>query len=164
MTHQESSSCRSYFRCTHKFDQGCKASKQVQRSEDDPSSFVITYFGEHTCVDPRKATIPPSRDPCIISFESSNGENVKQETPSPFPSVNQDSEEEVLSNLTSTDSASDYFVSPDAELRKPAQEETAAVIGQEHDGLPSALYSSFVTYGMELDYDDFLNFDHTDMF
>nr|AVO00690.1 WRKY transcription factor 29-like [Cymbidium sinense] len=156
---------RSYFRCTHKFDQGCKASKQVQRSEDDPSSFVITYFGEHTCVDARKATIPPSREPCIISFESSNGDNVKQETPSSFPSLNQEGEEEVLSNLTSADSASDYFVSHDAEFTKPAQEEPAAVIGQEHNGLPSAPYSSFINYGMELlDYDDIFNFDHTDLF
>ncbi|KAH0457285.1 hypothetical protein IEQ34_013709 [Dendrobium chrysotoxum] len=152
---------RSYFRCTHKFDQGCKASKQVQRSEDDPSLYVITYFGEHTCVDPKKATITPSRELCIISFESSNGENIKQETLSSFPSLNQESEEEVLSKLTSADSASDYFVSPKVDIKKSEQEQTAAELGQERNGAALALYSSFMNYGMEfMDYEDFLNFDH----
>ncbi|KAL0914921.1 hypothetical protein M5K25_015311 [Dendrobium thyrsiflorum] len=149
---------RSYFRCTHKFDQSCKASKQVQRSEDDPSLFVITYFGEHTCVDAKKATITPSSELCIISFESRNGENIKQET---LSSLNQESEEEVLSNLTSADSASDYFVSPKVDIKKYVQEQTAAEHGQEHNGLPLALYSSFMNYGMEfMDYEDFLKFDH----
>ncbi|EOA12792.1 hypothetical protein CARUB_v10025742mg [Capsella rubella] len=38
---------RSYFRCTHKFAQGCKATKQVQRSDTDPNMFTITYLSEH---------------------------------------------------------------------------------------------------------------------
>ncbi|XP_020584387.1 probable WRKY transcription factor 70 [Phalaenopsis equestris] len=147
---------RSYFRCTHKFDQGCKASKQVQRSEDDDSLFVITYFGDHTCVDPSKAMIPPSRELCVISFESSNGENVEKGTPFSFPSLNQEGEEEVISNLTSADSASDYFVSPENELEQSALEQ---------NGLPAALYSSFMSYGTDfMDDENFLNFDHTDMF
>ncbi|KAK1697401.1 hypothetical protein QYE76_014098 [Lolium multiflorum] len=40
---------RLYFRCTYKDDGGCPATRQVQLSEDDPSLFVITYFGHHTC-------------------------------------------------------------------------------------------------------------------
>ncbi|KAK3135276.1 hypothetical protein QOZ80_5BG0416940 [Eleusine coracana subsp. coracana] len=40
---------RTYFRCTYKHDNGCKATRQVQQSEDDPSVYVVTYFGEHTC-------------------------------------------------------------------------------------------------------------------
>ncbi|KAL6142400.1 hypothetical protein ACLB2K_060682 [Fragaria x ananassa] len=40
---------RSYFRCSHKYEQGCKATKQVQKVEDDPSLFRTTYFGNHTC-------------------------------------------------------------------------------------------------------------------
>jgi hypothetical protein len=40
---------RLYFRCTYKDDSGCPATRQVQLSEDDPSLFVITYFGHHTC-------------------------------------------------------------------------------------------------------------------
>ncbi|XP_050379411.1 WRKY DNA-binding transcription factor 70-like [Argentina anserina] len=40
---------RSYFRCSHKYDQGCKATKQVQKLDDDPSLFRTTYIGNHTC-------------------------------------------------------------------------------------------------------------------
>ncbi|XP_006291218.2 probable WRKY transcription factor 70 [Capsella rubella] len=40
---------RSYFRCTHKFTQGCKATKQVQKMELEPKMFSITYMGTHTC-------------------------------------------------------------------------------------------------------------------
>lgn len=40
---------RSYFRCTHKFESGCLATKQVQKSDDDPAIFDVTYYGVHTC-------------------------------------------------------------------------------------------------------------------
>ncbi|XP_010516246.1 PREDICTED: probable WRKY transcription factor 70 isoform X2 [Camelina sativa] len=40
---------RSYFRCTHKYTQGCKATKQVQKVELEPKMFSITYMGSHTC-------------------------------------------------------------------------------------------------------------------
>ncbi|GAA0157795.1 hypothetical protein LIER_14982 [Lithospermum erythrorhizon] len=39
-----------YFRCTHKFDQGCRAVKQVQKVDDqERSKYHTTYFGHHTC-------------------------------------------------------------------------------------------------------------------
>nr|CAB3458987.1 unnamed protein product [Digitaria exilis] len=47
---------RSYYRCTHRPDQGCRATRQVQTSDDNPSQFVISYYGQHTCRDP--STIP----------------------------------------------------------------------------------------------------------
>ncbi|KAL5196876.1 hypothetical protein ABZP36_000388 [Zizania latifolia] len=47
---------RHYYRCTHRTDQGCMATKQVQISESNPSEYVMSYFGEHTCRDP--STIP----------------------------------------------------------------------------------------------------------
>uniref|UniRef100_A0A0E0A0P4 WRKY domain-containing protein n=1 Tax=Oryza glumipatula TaxID=40148 RepID=A0A0E0A0P4_9ORYZ len=40
---------RLYYRCSYKDDHGCTATKQVQQSEEDPSIYVITYFGDHTC-------------------------------------------------------------------------------------------------------------------
>ncbi|KAK3151548.1 hypothetical protein QOZ80_3AG0247330 [Eleusine coracana subsp. coracana] len=49
---QNSSNPRSYFRCTHRSDQGCPAKRQVQRCDADPSKHVVTYYGEHTCRDP----------------------------------------------------------------------------------------------------------------
>ncbi|XP_066351283.1 transcription factor WRKY45-2-like isoform X2 [Miscanthus floridulus] len=53
---QDSPYPRSYYRCTHKSDQGCSAKRQVQRCETDTSKYVVTYYGEHTCRDP--STIP----------------------------------------------------------------------------------------------------------
>lgn len=41
--------CRGYYRCTHRNVQGCMATKQVQRSDEDPTIFEITYRGKHTC-------------------------------------------------------------------------------------------------------------------
>ncbi|KAL8489190.1 hypothetical protein ACS0TY_024713 [Phlomoides rotata] len=40
---------RSYYRCTHRVDRGCSATKYVQRSDDNPSVYAITYRGKHTC-------------------------------------------------------------------------------------------------------------------
>ncbi|KAL8122533.1 WRKY DNA-binding transcription factor 70-like [Apium graveolens] len=41
---------RHYYRCTHKFEQGCLATKQVQKTEEDPvPMYRTTYYGNHTC-------------------------------------------------------------------------------------------------------------------
>ncbi|XP_061371708.1 WRKY DNA-binding transcription factor 70-like [Gastrolobium bilobum] len=40
---------RSYFRCTHKNDQGCPAIKQVQRIQEHPPLYRTTYYGHHKC-------------------------------------------------------------------------------------------------------------------
>ncbi|KAK4262873.1 hypothetical protein QN277_028372 [Acacia crassicarpa] len=40
---------RSYYRCTFRKTQNCWATKQIQRSDEDPSVFDITYRGRHTC-------------------------------------------------------------------------------------------------------------------
>lgn len=42
--------CRGYYRCTHRKSQGCAATKQVQRADEDPALFDVIYHGEHTCV------------------------------------------------------------------------------------------------------------------
>ncbi|KAL5205778.1 hypothetical protein ABZP36_033987 [Zizania latifolia] len=41
---------RGYYRCTHRNTQGCLATKQVQRADEDPTLFDVIYHGEHTCV------------------------------------------------------------------------------------------------------------------
>ncbi|KAG8047061.1 hypothetical protein GUJ93_ZPchr0008g12477 [Zizania palustris] len=51
---------RGYYRCTHRNSQGCTATKQVQRTDDDPSVFDVVYHGEHTC---RPAAIPAAKRP-----------------------------------------------------------------------------------------------------
>ncbi|XP_058111103.1 WRKY transcription factor 55 [Magnolia sinica] len=40
---------RSYYRCTHKNFYGCQAKKYLQRLDDDPYTFEVTYRGHHTC-------------------------------------------------------------------------------------------------------------------
>lgn len=40
---------RGYYRCTHRNAQGCLATKQMQKSEEDPMICEITYKGRHTC-------------------------------------------------------------------------------------------------------------------
>ncbi|XP_047153010.1 WRKY DNA-binding transcription factor 70-like [Vigna umbellata] len=42
---------RNYYRCTHKYDQNCQATKQVQRIQENPPLYKTTYLGHHTCND-----------------------------------------------------------------------------------------------------------------
>ncbi|KAM0876924.1 hypothetical protein ACQ4PT_035843 [Festuca glaucescens] len=41
---------RAYYRCTHQKTQGCAATKQVQRVDEDPTLYDVIYNGDHTCV------------------------------------------------------------------------------------------------------------------
>ncbi|XP_054784980.1 probable WRKY transcription factor 70 [Prosopis cineraria] len=72
---------RNYFRCTHKYDQGCQATKQVQRIQDDPPLYKTTYFGHHTCtnlLNPQIIIDSPdlnSTSSCILSFDNNNNNN-----------------------------------------------------------------------------------------
>ncbi|XP_065864941.1 probable WRKY transcription factor 53 [Euphorbia lathyris] len=53
---------RGYYRCTHGIIGGCSATKQVQRSDQDPTIFDITYHGTHTCTH-NSLTFSPSQPP-----------------------------------------------------------------------------------------------------
>ncbi|KAG4938070.1 hypothetical protein AAZX31_16G024800 [Glycine max] len=55
---------RGYYRCTYRNVQGCLATKQVQKSDEDPMICEITYKGRHTCTQAshlNKTVIPPSK-------------------------------------------------------------------------------------------------------
>nr|XP_023899975.1 probable WRKY transcription factor 53 [Quercus suber]POE51203.1 putative wrky transcription factor 41 [Quercus suber] len=55
---------RGYYRCTHRNVQGCLATKQVQRSDEDPNVFEITYRGRHTCAQASAThTVPAPASP-----------------------------------------------------------------------------------------------------
>ncbi|KAI9110726.1 hypothetical protein K1719_018164 [Acacia pycnantha] len=56
---------RSYLRCTRKYEQGCRAVKQVQRIQENPELYQITYIGNHTCIDILKT-------PDLVVTESGN--------------------------------------------------------------------------------------------
>ncbi|XP_071730680.1 probable WRKY transcription factor 53 [Rutidosis leptorrhynchoides] len=51
---------RSYYRCTYRYVHNCMSRKQVQRTDEDPTVFEITYRGKHTC---NPAAIAPPRSP-----------------------------------------------------------------------------------------------------
>ncbi|KAL2540231.1 putative WRKY transcription factor 30 [Abeliophyllum distichum] len=51
---------RGYYRCSHGRDQGCLATKKVQRSDNDPTVIEITYVGGHTCSHVSCSNPPPT--------------------------------------------------------------------------------------------------------
>ncbi|KAJ0602501.1 putative transcription factor WRKY family [Helianthus annuus] len=51
---------RSYYRCTYRYIHHCMARKQVQRTNEDPTVFEITYKGQHSC---NPTTTPPVAPP-----------------------------------------------------------------------------------------------------
>ncbi|KAJ0802657.1 putative transcription factor WRKY family [Helianthus annuus] len=61
---------RSYYRCTYRHAQNCMARKQVQRTDEDPTVFDISYKGQHTC---HPTTKPSAQQP-----ESPEKHEVKQ--------------------------------------------------------------------------------------
>ncbi|XP_072964860.1 uncharacterized protein [Typha angustifolia] len=64
---------RGYYRCTHRNAQGCFATKQVQRSDEDPSIFDISYRGAHTCLQkPRPITSTQSPEELSMQLIHSN--------------------------------------------------------------------------------------------
>ncbi|CAN6332692.1 unnamed protein product [Urochloa humidicola] len=75
---------RLYFRCTYKDDHGCMARRQVQQWEADPSIFLITYFGDHTCC--RDEDEPPARFVINFGSSTSDGGHGQPSTGSPWPS------------------------------------------------------------------------------
>lgn len=53
---------RAYYRCTHRNTQDCLATKQVQKSKEDPLVFEVTYIGRHSC--------RASQSSIVISYEN----------------------------------------------------------------------------------------------
>ncbi|XP_058207391.1 WRKY transcription factor 55 [Rhododendron vialii] len=51
---------RSYYRCTHSKLYHCPAKKQVQRLDNNPFTFQVTYRGDHTC---HMSSTAPSASP-----------------------------------------------------------------------------------------------------
>ncbi|PKI56906.1 hypothetical protein CRG98_022735 [Punica granatum] len=51
---------RSYFRCQNRKISKCRATKQVERLDSDPTTYRVTYYGHHTC-DMSAAVSSPSQ-------------------------------------------------------------------------------------------------------
>lgn len=180
---------RSYFRCTHKYDQDCKATRQVQRSEEDPSLFVITYFGEHSCRDhpmevQSSSCFQAEEASRIIDFAShaktaAAAAAASYQRPELLPPKQDCCEEVVSSNLSPTliptptptptpESSSDCFEFPDlGALEGSVQivDEFAGVVSEHSDISSGFDQSSGENWGwdfMDVSFyiRDMLNFEH----
>ncbi|KAJ9539868.1 hypothetical protein OSB04_026374 [Centaurea solstitialis] len=65
---------RGYYRCTHQKLYNCPAKKQVQRLDNDPYTFEVTYRGDHTCTMSSTAPSmpPPSLPEAITTYSTSH--------------------------------------------------------------------------------------------
>ncbi|CAL9117266.1 unnamed protein product [Musa textilis] len=130
---------RSYYRCIHKHGQGCQATRQVQRTEQDDSTFAITYMGEHTCADATKPRDQPA--PHDNSSGSNTAANDRRATP-PSPALGnpkQECEEEVVSNHSpSTPSSSQLLKLPELsafEGSSPPMAQLMEAVSKQYCGL-----------------------------
>ncbi|KAI4382916.1 hypothetical protein MLD38_008811 [Melastoma candidum] len=107
---------RCYYRCTHKYDQGCKATKQVQMMDDHPTMYQITYHGQHSCREIMRAPqMIPDLDPRESNVPGTHHHDSKPQTfhqdnrPSnPFPMCIKDEQrEDSASDLTDCKSGLD---------------------------------------------------------
>lgn len=71
--------CRSYYRCTFRITQNCWATKQVQRSDEDPNLFEITYRGRHTCSHATNLVPAPSSPEKQEQKHNNNNNNDNQQ-------------------------------------------------------------------------------------
>ncbi|PSR91441.1 WRKY transcription factor [Actinidia chinensis var. chinensis] len=70
---------RSYYRCTYRSTQNCWATKQVQRSDDNPMIFDLVYRGRHTCNQIHNtAPQPPPPAPSLDKQEPKQNQNQQQ--------------------------------------------------------------------------------------
>ena len=73
-------SCRSYFKCRLRKEQGCQAMKRVQQTDSDPEMFLVTNIGEHTCTTSIDAFSSPG-DQCFLKFGSDSWNEGAQKWP-----------------------------------------------------------------------------------
>ncbi|KAH7685920.1 WRKY domain-containing protein [Dioscorea alata] len=66
---------RSYYRCTQRSSSGCLATKQVQKTDEDPSVLRITYYGVHSCTHQRLTEVQIS---CMKEEEEEEEEEEEQ--------------------------------------------------------------------------------------
>ncbi|OIT30682.1 PREDICTED: probable WRKY transcription factor 70 [Nicotiana attenuata] len=139
---------RHYFRCTHKYDQKCQATKQVQKIQDNPPLFRTTYYGNHTCKPfPGVSQIIldthiDGDSSILLSFDRNNNNNNNYSSVQnvnhnyqpynipTFPSIKQETKEEVFQRSCTSyqkiedqnqSSNSDYFLlANDDHLSTPA--------------------------------------------
>ncbi|XVF37396.1 hypothetical protein REPUB_Repub20aG0004200 [Reevesia pubescens] len=149
---------RNYFRCTHKIDQGCKATKQVQKIKDDPPKYRTTYYGYHTCknlLNPTQLILDStSNDSSILLSFANNNLTITNKQDNPFfSSVKQESKEDhIPSDITyNPSSSSECLFSPDHYLSTFESSAQMTALSADHHDVISGVVDSF-------DLDDLLEF------
>ncbi|XP_068669481.1 probable WRKY transcription factor 54 [Aristolochia californica] len=161
---------RSYFRCTHKHDEGCEASKQVQRKEDGSGMFVVTYMRHHTCREPLMASPfiidSVAKERIVLNFQTTSiEERQQQQYPldrcfSSFTSVQK---QELSTGLNHNHCSSSAHQNKFGHPRLTTDSDAGEVV--------SAMCSSVTSQHMEEDnntvddsvnFEDILNFDDAD--
>ncbi|CAI9779174.1 unnamed protein product [Fraxinus pennsylvanica] len=151
---------RNYFRCTHKFEQGCLATKHVQKIQEDPPKFRTTYYDNHTCRNLYKS----SHVVIVDHTAGDNSSNIiwnfgSQIEPvcEPNDPVKQENKEQVRNLPDNKSGLSDYFIPPDDHLTTFCQTSgplTAFSSGSDHgDVISSDVYSCTAsTHSMDMDH------------
>lgn len=101
--------CRSYYRCIHKLDRGCPVTRQVQRTEENDSIFAITYMGLHTCMEDDHTAV--DKQSLALDSKMNNKDNDRKELAAPPSVMEQDCEEEMISNESTARSCSSSEIS-----------------------------------------------------
>ncbi|KAM7276924.1 hypothetical protein ACFE04_018790 [Oxalis oulophora] len=87
---------RGYYRCTHRHSQGCLATKQVQRTDEDPSILEVTYRGSHNCSTPLKSESPST----VINSDSNIIESQQNKSQQSFIRLETEEKVENCSSFT----------------------------------------------------------------
>ncbi|XP_078167850.1 disease resistance protein RGA2-like [Carex rostrata] len=99
----------SYFRCTFKNDKNCQAKKVVQRSDEDPTIFHVTYIGEHICTQPAAQTditLSLGRQLIMPTQNESDKQVMLDSTNPSFPIKTHESGHDEQSTITSSSGTS----------------------------------------------------------
>ncbi|WCJ27853.1 WRKY DNA-binding transcription factor 70 [Euphorbia peplus] len=154
---------RNYYRCTHKYDQGCEAKKQVQRIEEEPPLYRTIYNGNHTCkiikddnlfIDYQESD---ANDSSILLSFNTNQDYPFFTTPSKQVSLPMKQEEDGLlpynTQINQTSSSSDY-------LDQAVNNSSSCITSDDHD----EDYSFNMDHLMIPSDIDQTQFDHDDVF
>lgn len=145
---------RGYFRCTHKHDQGCQATKHVQKSEDDPSLYVVTYMEQHTCKDvlktPQLILDSTSGELCVLNYESTMPRKHDRVLTSSFTSLKHETIAEKPIDLNQASSSpSSYLISFDHETFDSHLQKEFSI-----GDVASSVYSSTSSHNLDMDMKD----------
>lgn len=151
---------RGYFRCTHKHDQGCQATKHVQKSENNPSLYVVTYMGQHTCKDvlktPQLILDSTSAELCVLNCESTMPRKHDPVLTSSFTSLKHETiiAEKPIDLNQASSSPSSYLISFDHETFDSHLQMEFSM-----GDVASSVYSSTSSHNLDMDMKDSFKLD-----